>query len=178
MAFESLRATNKPRRCLMTRVYRYVGPAEIAAEATGKPGVAIHSREDLQHWVKAQQDETPVTATYVVDAEQVLRIAPRRSEHVACAGGGAVCAAGELVANDRGAVIEVSNQSTGYCPDPGCWASLHAALDSAGIDHPATWTASFTFRRCESCGQRCIVKDEWFECDVCGAALPEHWNFQ
>jgi transcription initiation factor TFIIIB Brf1 subunit/transcription initiation factor TFIIB len=33
------------------------------------------------------------------------------------------------------------------------------------------------FRRCPACGERNIVKDDWFVCGVCGADLPTVWNF-
>ncbi len=32
-------------------------------------------------------------------------------------------------------------------------------------------------RRCLACGQRNIVKDDWFVCGVCGKDLPAAWNF-
>lgn len=161
----------------VAKQYRYVGPAEIKNSITGAPGTAIRCKEDLAEWVRSQQEGAQATATYVVDAEGVLRVAPRRSEHVACAGGGTVCAAGELAANDLGEIVEASNQSTGYCPDPSCWHALRTALDAAAVPHPGGWTSSFTFRRCESCDQRCIVKDDWFMCDVCDSELPAEWNF-
>lgn len=104
-------------------------------------------------------------------------MADRRSEHVACAGGEAVLAAGELTVDERGEVLEANNQSTGYCPEPSCWTALAAALDAAGIPRPPALTRAFCFRRCESCGERNLVKDRWFECALCGAPLPEQWNF-
>ena len=28
------------------------------------------------------------------------------------------------------------------------------------------------------CGERNVVKDGWFVCQVCGGDLPESWNFE
>jgi hypothetical protein len=33
-------------------------------------------------------------------------------------------------------VSEVSNQSTGYCPDLSCWSAVASALDRAGLERP------------------------------------------
>lgn len=161
----------------MSRLYEYVGPDEILAAVHGPAGVAVRTRDDLGDWVRAQHEGASVVATFVLDEQHTLRVAPRRSEHVGCAGGGRVYAAGELTATTNGEVIEISNQSTGYCPEPACWSVLREALDRAGIVHPGSWTAEFLFRRCEACGQRCLVKDEWFVCDVCDGPLPKRWNF-
>jgi hypothetical protein len=117
--------------------------------------------------------------TFVVSTDGVLCVANRRSEHVACAGGAEVLAAGELVAvaDAHGVrVIEVSNQSTGYCPEPESWPAVERALDAAGIAHPGRFTYEATFRRCTGCGERNLVKEGWFVCAVCGAELPLVWN--
>lgn len=156
--------------------YSYVGPPEIAASVQQPEGAAIRSRVDVIAWVAASGEAAPVTATFTVDRDGLLRIAPRRSEHVACAGGVAVRAAGELEIDGGGAVTAASNQSTGYCPEPACWAALADALDRAGVPHPGALTAAFVFRRCPGCSQRCIVKDDWYTCEVCGAALPDRYN--
>ena len=121
-----------------------------------------------------------LAATFVVNLEGRLRIADCHSEHVACSGGGDVLAAGEMLFSIDGldvSVEQVSNQSTGYCPEPESWVAVGRALDSAGIAHPGVFTTACEFRRCESCGERNIVKDRWFYCDICGAKLPDHWNF-
>jgi len=119
--------------------------------------------------------------TYVVDANGVLRIAARRTEHVVCAGGGEVFTAGELrfepVDGDL-RVSEATNQSTGYCPDSASYDALASTLERAGIDAPTWWTHSFEFRVCVSCGERAIVKDEWFVCEFCAEELPERYNAQ
>ncbi|WP_018534892.1 MULTISPECIES: hypothetical protein [unclassified Streptomyces] len=76
----------------------------------------------------------------------------------------------------RRTVDVVSNQSTGYCPDPASWAAVAAGLDRAGIDRPDGFTHPFVFRRCEACGERGIVRDDDFVCVFCGADLPREWN--
>ena len=105
----------------MGRLYDYVGPEAIRASNPGPPGSAITTRDDVIAWVTSQGEEPPITATFVVGEDGLLRLAPRRSEHVACAGGGRVAAAGEMVVDRSGEIAEVSNQSTGYCPEPTCW---------------------------------------------------------
>src|SRR5689334_429003 len=120
----------------MTRLYSYVGPKEIAARAGQSGGTAILSPEDVRQWVKATQQELSsgcVIATFVIDAEGTLRIADRRSEHVACASGGKVQSAGEMTfeIGSKIAVAEVTNQSTGYCPEPESWPAVAAALTQA-----------------------------------------------
>jgi hypothetical protein len=165
--------------------YRYVGPDDLlaSARATGE-GAAIAAAADLGRWLAsrppAERDEP---FTFVVGLDGVLRLAPRRSEHVACAGGRDVLAAGEIrFAREGGgasgwAVVGVSNQSTGYCPDPGSWTAVAAAFGRAGLAHPGHFTDALLFRRCPGCGERNVVKDGHFYCALCDAALPAHWNF-
>lgn len=155
------------------RAYRYVGPAEILAAADPlDPGRAVLASEDIPG-----ADEP---FTFVIDLEGTLRLAPRRSEHVACAGGRPVLSAGEITFEPGAAGPEVtsaSNQSTGYCPEPGSWPSVAAALDRIGVPHPGRFTEEFTFRRCPRCGERNVVRDGEFVCAICGADLPLAWNF-
>lgn len=164
----------------------YVGPRDIKARSVGAPaGREIRSAADVAKWI-GESGQTAaggevVAATFVIDANGRLLVADRHSEHVACAGGGDVLAAGEIFFSiDRGNVIgvaEVTNQSTGYCPEPSCWVAVEATLDRIGLDHPAGFTTECIFRRCVKCGARNIVKDGWFGCDVCGDELPGDWNF-
>jgi hypothetical protein len=169
----------------MTRLYRYVGPAAIKAGVADRPaGTRILSVADLLDWVR-RTDQAPgrdgrVAATFVIDEPCDLLVADRRSEHVACAGGGPVLSAGEmffLVEGNRVKVAEVSNQSTGFCPGPESWPVVAAALDQAGASHPGRFTNEVLFRRCTACGERNVVKDGWFVCGVCGEDLPAEWNF-
>ncbi|GAB2824391.1 hypothetical protein GCM10022221_23060 [Actinocorallia aurea] len=162
------------------RRYPYVGPEEIRERALVQPrGKAITSSVGLAGWL-ARQNEPEEPFTFVVDGTGTLLLAPRRSEHVACAGGGAVLSAGEI-AFERDGVLswgvgEVSNQSTGYCPEPSSWPAVGGALDRAGIAHPGGFTAAFVFRRCVACRQLNIVKDGHYRCAVCDGRLPDAWE--
>jgi len=160
--------------------YTYVGPEEIRRSVASFPaGSAIASLRDLETWLVANPDALEEGATYVVDLQALLRLAPRRSEHVACAGGEEVLAAGEIRFQKRGsqlAVAEVSNQSTGYCPDTDCWAAVALALGRTGMTPPPGFTHEVIFRRCARCGERNLVKEGWFVCVFCDADLPAGWN--
>lgn len=163
------------------REYRYVGPADILEQARpGRRGQAVASRGDLAAWLGRQTAQGPEEPfTYVVDLAGTLRLAPQRSEHVACAGREPVLGAGEIVFEASGgawAVGEISNQSTGYCPDPSSWTAVAAALDRAGLEHPGGFTHPIVFRRCRRCRQHTIVKDDHYVCAVCGDSLPALWN--
>jgi hypothetical protein len=160
--------------------YTYVGPEEIRRSVASSPaGTPITSTKDLETWLEANPDALVEGATYVVDLQGRLRLAPRRSEHVACAGEEEVLAAGEIRfrrAGPRLTVAEVSNQSTGYCPDTACWAAVARALGRAGMDPPQGFTREVIFRRCPRCGERNLVKEGWFVCVFCDEDLPAGWN--
>jgi hypothetical protein len=145
------------------RRYRYVGPKDLLTLVTASRGDAIDATRTG-------------TFTFVVTNDGVLRVAPRHAEHVVCAGGDEVLSAGEIRV-ERGRVVSISNQSTGYCPEPESWPCVAAALDRAGIAHTGGFTDVMSFRKCVDCGQRNIVKDGDFACAVCGAPLPSRWNF-
>lgn len=76
----------------------------------------------------------------------------------------------------RWAIDEVSNQSTGYCPDVSSWPAVEDALDRAGIAHPPGFTYEVVFRRCPSCRQLNVVRERDFVCVFCDEALPQVWN--
>ncbi|MFB4318366.1 hypothetical protein [Actinomadura sp. 21ATH] len=153
--------------------YDYTGPPEIRAAAVpGREGAPIRSAADARDWLAGRgRDERGEPFTYVVDLAGTLRLAPRRSEHVACAGGAPVRAAGEITFADGG-VAAVTNQSTGYRPGPESWPAVAAALDRAGIAHPGGFTDAFVFRRCPACGELNLVKDAYYVCALCDADLP------
>ncbi|AQS70970.1 hypothetical protein [Streptomyces pactum] len=74
----------------------YVGPPELRAAArSGTEGRSIRSAADVGTWVT---DRGPAAGaepfTRVVGLDGPLRLAPRRGEHVACAGGRNVLGAG------------------------------------------------------------------------------------
>jgi len=154
----------------------------MAAPGTVRARVA--DAGDVRTWVKDTAQELDregcVTATLVVLEDGAFWVADRHSEHVACARGGLVLSAGEItfaITAEAVKVVAVSNQSTGYCPEPESWPAVAAALERAGLDAPAGFIPALLFRRCASCGSRNIVKDGSFECAVCGAELPHVWNF-
>jgi hypothetical protein len=168
------------------RLYRYVGPKQIAERAPDAPaGTPIRSPADVLAWVAASgQQPGPaglLIATFVIDQHGTLLVADRHSEHVACAGGQPVLSAGEItfrIARESVEVAEVSNQSTGYCPEPESWPAVELALAAAGFSGPGGFTPCCTFRTCTHCGQKNLVKNGIFECQACGTELPAHYNCQ
>jgi hypothetical protein len=163
------------------RRYRYVGPADVLAAVTpDDSGHRITSVDELAAWMAALAPaERREPHTFIIDVAGDLRVAPRRSEHVACAGGRPVLSAGEIsfIRQDgRWTVTDVSNQSTGYCPEPSSWPAVAAACEQVGLEHPGGFIAAFEFRRCLICGQINIVKDDDFACAACDGILPQEWN--
>ncbi len=160
--------------------YRYVGPAKLLGHATTPDNVSADTRAFLGAWLaRRDRGELAEPFTFVVMLDGVLRLAPRRSEHVALAGGRDVLAAGEVTfvrAAHGWRVAEVTNQSTGYCPDPDSWPAVREALDGLGVPHPGEFTDKVVFRRCPACGERNIVREGDFSCALCDAALPAECN--
>lgn len=167
----------------MPRAYRYVGSEDIAITRGTPPyRVCIRSAADVQEWLAETRQPAAgeVVATFIVALEGHLWIADRHSEHVHCARGQPVLAAGEMtfrVSRTGVEVTAVSNQSTGFCPELESWPVVAAALECAALPHPGQFTTQFVFRRCEACGTANVVKDGWFECAVCQGPLPEAWDF-
>jgi hypothetical protein len=166
------------------RLYSYVGTtpsATLLAHQT--PRHAICSAADVLVWWRATpyNYKLPLTTTFVITPDTQLWISDQRSEHVVCARGQAVFAAGEMTFvayQQQVTIVGITNQSTGYCPEPESWSAIESVLLATNIPYPAAFTAVFHFRRCEMCATTNIVKDQWFECAVCGATLPQHWNYQ
>ena len=167
-------------------LYRYVGPKRIAERASDVPGGRpIRAPADVWAWIDATQQRPDraglLIATFVIDTHGVLLIADRRSEHVACAGRQTVLSAGEMtfqVSARTVEVVEVSNQSTRYCPEPETWPAVVVALASAGFAVPIGFSPCCEFRCCLACGQNNLVKGAIFECLVCGSALSPTYNCQ
>lgn len=166
------------------RLYRYIGPRQIAERVRpDTAGTPVRSPDDVRVWVRMSAQELvadQVTATFVVDASGTLLVADRRSEHVACASGGPVCSAGEMtfVVGRTVEVAEVSNQSTGYCPEVESWPAVAEALARAGLSAPEGFSPACEFRRCNACENLVLVKDGVFECEGCGKELPAKYNIQ
>ncbi|MFI1092099.1 hypothetical protein [Streptomyces sp. NPDC020917] len=166
---------------VLGRAYRHVGPADVRSLVRpGGEGWRVRSQTDLDQWLAARPaEEAREPFTFVVDTAGALRLAPRRSEHVVCAGGAAVLSAGEIGfrrESGRWVVDEVSNQSTGYCPDVTSWRAVAEALDLAGIARPSGFTHAVVFRRCLSCAQLNVVREQDFVCVFCDEVLPPEWN--
>ncbi len=165
----------------LERSYRYVGPAELkAAVRPDDGGRRIGSAADFDGWIVEQSTaELAEPFTFVVDPAGVLRLAPRRSEHVACAGGDMVLSAGEIGfvrEAHQWTVNEVSNLSTGYCPDIASWVAVARALDAVRLRRPCGFTHEVVFRRCPGCHECNIVREDEFVCVFCGCDLPAAWN--
>ncbi|MBP3957219.1 hypothetical protein J8F10_18310 [Gemmata sp. G18] len=167
-------------------LYHFVGPRAIANRCGPPPrGTPIASPEDVLRWV-ASNTEGPlvaveVTVTFVVSEAGTLLIADRHSEHVACAGTRPVRTAGEIcfaVHGDAVTVTRISNQSTGYCPEPESWADVVGALRGAGLGPTDGFDPRCEFRRCPKCAALNLVKHAVFECGVCEAELPREYNCQ
>ncbi|MFD5464058.1 hypothetical protein ACFWIQ_14745 [Kitasatospora sp. NPDC127059] len=167
------------------RAYRYVGPPELrpstAGGCEGFGGQPVRTAGEFAAWAEARAAAEFVEPfTFVVDLGGALRLAPRRSEHVVCAGGESVLSAGEVGfrrADGGGREVgAVSNLSTGYCPDVTSWPAVAAALDRLGLPHPGGFTHAVVFRRCPGCGRCGIVREGHYVCVFCDGDLPERWN--
>ncbi|MGP4087235.1 hypothetical protein [Streptomyces sp. KR55] len=143
-------------------------------------GTPIRVPEEVESWIASKPlVERDEPFTFTVNCGGILLLAPRRSEHVACAGGHLVLAAGEIsFSRHAGAwqVSSVSNYSTGYCPDLTSWAAVRDSIRHIGIGCPSRFTESFTFRRCIACLEINVVKDSYFFCALCETDLPFEWN--
>jgi hypothetical protein len=169
----------------MSRHYRYVGSRDLLKllEKLSRRA-CIQDQHDILYWIRATQQQVDrdktLAVTFIIELEHRLWINDRRSEHVVCAAGQPVLSAGEMtfLLDARGIeVVEVTNQSTGYCPEPESWPDVAQALNTIGLSHPGDFTTAFLFRRCDSCGMTNLIKDDWFECGVCGTSLNAQWNF-
>ena len=166
--------------------YSYIGPEEHITRISSSSDaerVRVYSGGDVKKWISSTRQQLPssnsITATYVVDTAGDLWISDRRTEHIFCSGGQSVSAAGEITFDLSGGQVEVvglSNQSTGFCPEPISWGAVQKALKKASISHPDDFTEIYHFRRCSECAQINIVKNDIFECAVCGSPLSKEWN--
>jgi hypothetical protein len=168
----------------MAKLYQYVGSNEIRLSVADFPiGTRIDSVSQLEKWI-AKTSRKPnilssIAATFVVDLKGDLCIADRHSEHIACAGGFPVLSAREIFfgsGNRDWEVLEITNQSTGFCPEPESWFKVAESLDRIPLDRPDKFTIEFVFRRCHACRQLNIIKENLFVCSVCNTDLPHLWN--
>lgn len=168
-----------PHAAMIDRTYAYVGSERVRMRSLGAPeGTTIDSAEALRAWLLRNPRAVVEAATWVVVADGALRLAPRETEHVACAGFGPVRGAGEIAFERDGERVRwCSNQSSGYCPEPSCHIALTDALARIGVPAPPAFDPSCAWRRCEACRQIHLVKDDDFTCACCAAPLPLAWNF-
>ena len=167
------------------KLYDYVGPASIRASASfDTPRHAVRDSKGIVVWATERLGFTnrdrQMTFTYVVQPLAQLYLADRRSEHIACARGGAVLTAGEITFERHGSdliLIETSNLSTGFCPESTSWPSLSVALVTAGFPAIECFTQPFEFRLCVTCQQTCVIKDDTYDCPSCFGSLPRDWNY-
>ena len=165
----------------MNQQYKYIGPEHLLAEGRSSPGgIPLRSAADIHSWLLSAEAEPAGArwpATYIVSTSGTLKFASRRSEHVSCASGQNVLAAGEIFFGMDGTVVAATNQSTGYCPRPDCWPHVRDAIERAGLTPPQGFETEFHFRRCPGCGERNLVREEYFVCSICDSDLPLQWNF-
>ena len=168
---------------MFEKSYAYVGPDELTALINPESkGIPIKDQLDVQKWIKETGQtigyDNEVTATFVVKKDKKLYIGDRHSEHVACANGENVLSAGEITfaLNKDIEVSSITNQSTGYCPEPKSWKYVAKALKKARLNPLNQFTTEFEFRRCANCDTINVIKDDWYVCAICDADLDKKWN--
>ena len=167
------------------KLYKYVGDSDVLESTKNIPGgEPILSSANVLSWLhntnQTQEVDGLFWATYIVSKEETLYISDRRSEHVACAKGEEVLAAGEIgfgIEKGKPEILEISNQSTGYCPEPESWNTVEKVLRNTQIPFPTDFTFKVIFRLCEKCGARNIVRDSYYVCAICENELTKKWNF-
>ena len=89
------------------------------------PRFQVTSVDAVCDWIEETKPEPEwdgtLPAIFVVDLSGTMWFADRRSEHVACARVEDVSVAGEMFfERNKGTIMvaRVTNQSTGYCPEP------------------------------------------------------------
>ena len=167
------------------REYEYIGSLDFIPKGEFPSRTQVDGADTLAQWMTEHRDELDmdecIPATFVVDTDGAFWIADRGSEHVACARLGRVLSAGEAFFTGLGStpsIYRITNQSTGYCPEPDSWGSVQNALSKTRIEFPNGFEPPFEFRRCPGCGTLAIVKEEEFTCLMCGSDLPREWNIQ
>ena len=170
---------------MQSKLYPFVGPVSLRPLAgIASERHALQSEDGLRAWVTESgvrlRRGSQITFTFVLLPDSQLFLADRRSEHISCAQGQAVLSAGEmtfLFDGTRLLLDEVTNQSTGYCPEPESWPAVGTALASLGFKAADEFTHAFDFRFCSNCRTTNIIKDQIFECPACGGELPHDWNY-
>lgn len=89
-------------------------------------------------------------------------------------------AAGEVelgVAQKQLVVRGVTNQSTGYCPEPSCFGEIAAALVRVGVSATGRAVARLHLPAMSQVRSDRHREEDDFECAVCATPLPKEWNF-
>ena len=160
-------------------VFQYVGPRRLYSLASQTPkGKLLSGFNALREWIRKTNEPEEIWATYVVSLDCNVLIAERQYEHVTCAGRQDVLGAGEVLLSADAEIMEISNYSTGYCPDV---TSIHAtqrAFARCCSTQFSGFSYAAEFRKCSDCGARNVVRDSWFFCAVCDSPLNSRWNFE
>lgn len=168
----------------MLKQYNYVGPPEIRARLNSvriSPLVETHQAllDQVEQFTAEFNDGPYLTVTFIINTEGHLHICDRHQEHVACALGRPVLSAGEITFALQHAdyyIERITNQSTGYCPEPASWQAVDSALRRLEIHYPDFFEPAYDFRRCPRCAQINLIKDNYYICSVCETDLPAFWN--
>jgi len=132
----------------MGKLYHYIGPNELSGSVSERR--LIQNPQDVRNWIdqtRQRPENGRAVATFIVDAAEQLWVADRHSEHVACAAGQPVLSAGEMtfvIDRRQVSVVEVTNQSLGYCPESASWPAVSAALEHSRLPHPSDFTSAYT----------------------------------
>jgi hypothetical protein len=114
------------------KLYRYVGAEDTRRRAAhSPPGVKVGSVHDLANWIEQTNQQGLIVVTFIVNEQGSLHVGDRGSEHISCSEGHPVLAAGEMFfrVSDLGLeVVEVSNQSTGFCPESESWPAVASGV--------------------------------------------------
>lgn len=166
---------------LFSKKYHYVGPEEnLALIKEDNRGEQIKNHQQLLSWLtQRDQHDDVIIATFVINKRGKLILSDRETEHVFCAQGQDVLSAGEMMfflEKNKISLDEVTNQSTGYCPEAKSWNVVAKALKKLDISVPKGFTTTFEFRRCQQCDNINLVKDDWYVCAFCDEDLSRKWN--
>lgn len=167
------------------KTYKYIGSPDFIPKGEFPQRLLVQGVEKLSCWMIEHRNELDIeeciAATYVIDTDNQFWIADRSSEHVACAREGKVFAAGEVFFSGIDGVPyidRITNQSTGYCPEPSSWKAVAQSLSKLVIDYPSEFDPAFEFRNCEKCDTLNVIKDEYYSCMSCYEDLSEVYNVQ
>lgn len=167
------------------KIYHYVGNSKIKDNLSKlSHRLNVISSLSVSRWLTQtphpKNPDNSITLTFIVDTDWNLWVNYRHSEHILCADGGDVLSAGEMTVdlnNDHVDIVAITNQSTGYCPEPESYPAVKLALSKTDIPHPPHFTTAYDFRLCDVCGTTNLIKDDWFVCGVCDRDLSLTWNY-